>query len=422
MNKFPDISNYVLLRLIGSGAYGDVYLARPVSGEPCAIKVVYRDRCKDAEHFQREQRAVQFFTRNTEKLQGMIAVTDLGSDEAQGIFWYAMPLADDLSHSREPTAETYQSDTLRARLDARIALPVKDCIALGLELADTIDRLHSRGLLHRDIKPNNVLFIKGKPVIADIGLVIRSNEAASIVGSPDYVPPENHGSYAGDVYSLGKLLYVAVSGRAASDYPGAPRKEADVKDPRFSSLLKIIYTACAEDTRQRYPSAASLLDDLAHLNPPHGGKAIASLVFGIIGVFTWFAAWLILPLSIVGIVFGFKGRKSNKKRRAMAGIILNSIALLLSVVWIGVSSWMVKRYLDKIDPIDNTRSSMETINNPSLGAQVEKSILKSTFTEGVKQMSDEIQQDMSNMIQTSLSDSNKTETVYSNKDKKSSSK
>ncbi|MEI6645343.1 MAG: protein kinase [bacterium] len=418
MNELPGISNYILLRLIGAGAYGNVYLAKSPSGEPCAVKVVFRDRCKDAEHFQREQRAVQFFTRNTEKLQGMIAVTDLGSDEAHGIFWYAMPLADDLSHSREPTAETYQPDTLRARLDARIALPVKDCIALGVELADTLDRLHSRGLLHRDIKPNNVLFIKGKPVIADIGLVIRSGEAASIVGSLDYVPPENHGSYAGDVYSLGKLLYVAVSGRAASDYPGAPRKEADVKDPRFSSLLKIIYTACAEDTRQRYPSAASLLEDLAHLTPPHGGKAIASLVLGIIGVFTWFAAWLILPLSIVGIVLGLKGRMSNKKRRAMAGIILNSIALFLSVVWIGVSSWMVKRYLDKIDPIDNTRSSMETTNNPSLGDKTGNSPSSSNFPDMYQQMGDAMKQDMIDMIQTSLSDSNKTETGTSNREQR----
>ena len=418
MNVFPEIANYGLLRSIGVGAYGEVYLAQTASGGPCAVKIVYRDRCKDAEHFQKEQRAVQFFTWNTEKLQGMITVMDSGSDEAQGIFWYAMPLADDLSHSQKPTAETYQPDTLRARLDARIALPVKDCIALGIELSDTIDRLHSRGLLHRDIKPNNVVFIKGKPVIADIGLVIRSGEAASIVGSPDYVPPENHGSYAGDVYSLGKLLYVAVSGRAASDYPGAPRKEADVKDPRFSSLLKIIYTACAEDTRQRYPSAASLLDDLAHLTPPHGGKAIASLVFGIIGVFTWFAAWIILPLSIVGIVFGLKGRKSNKKRRAMAGIILNSIALFLSVVWIGVSSWMVKRYLDKIDPVDDPSSSMETIDHPSLGAQVEQSSAKSILPEGFKQMRDEIQRDMVNMVQPSLPGSNKTETGSSNKEQK----
>jgi len=339
MNAFPSISNYSLLRLIGAGAYGDVYLANASTGAPCAVKVVYRDRCKDDELFQREQRAVQFFTRNTDKLHGMIAVTDSGSDMGQGIFWYAMPLADDLSRQPEPTAETYQPDTLRIRLDARIALPVKECIALGVELADTLDRLHSRGLLHRDIKPNNVIFIKGKPVIADIGLVIRSEEAASIVGSPDYVPPENHGSYAGDVYSLGKLLYVAASGRAASDYPGAPRKEAEVKDSRFAKLLTIIYTACAEDTRQRYPSAASLLNDLTPLlnpkwKPPRSGErmAVLSLSMGVFCLIGWAIPLIGIPVSLVGLIVGVKGLDSRKHAVAVAGVVLCGLALAVSVV------------------------------------------------------------------------------------------
>lgn len=339
MNIFPVIPNYKILRLIGSGAYGDVYLAQTSAGGHCAVKVVHRYRCKDAEHFQREQRAVQFFTHNTEKLEGMIAVTDFGSSEEQGIFWYAMPLADDLSHGNAPSVETYQPDTLKARLDSRIALTAKDCIALGVELADTLDLLHSRGLLHRDIKPNNIVFIKQKPVIADIGLVIRSSEADSIVGSPDYVPPENHGSYAGDVYSLGKLLYGAATGRAASDYPGAPRREADVVDPRFPKLLEIIYTACAEDTRQRYPSAASLYKDLKALSDPKWKpagsgerKAVISFCCGLFCLAGWFIPIIGIPVSITGLILGVKGLNGRRRSIAFAGVVLCVILLVISIV------------------------------------------------------------------------------------------
>ncbi len=337
----PAIPNYTVLRKIGSGAYGDVHLSQSQTGSTCAIKIVYRERCDTLEHFLREQRAVSFFTQHVEDLPGIIRVTDRGEDETQGIFWYAMPLADDLTRNRVMNPLTYHPDTLAARLESRIALAVSDCIALGRELANTLDRLHGRGLLHRDIKPGNVLFIKDQPVIADIGLVTRCTEAASVVGSPDYLPPENHGSYAGDVYSLGKLLYVAATGRAASDYPGVPKPEADVKDPRFPKLLEIIFKACAEDTRRRYSSAAALLADLTQLEPPYGRNASISLTLGIVGLIIWPIASLSIPLSIIGIVQGIKGRLSNKRKRAIAGLILNGMGILIAIIWTFISAWLL---------------------------------------------------------------------------------
>ncbi len=133
--------------------------------------------------------------------------TVVGMTEDSLAFWVAMQLADPEEGGSASQPETYRPLTLASVAEAEIALPLRRVLEIGETLASALEHLPRHHLLHRDVKPGNVLFVCGKPVIADAGLVVDAREAASLVGTPGYVPPENHGTPQGDVFSLGRTLW-----------------------------------------------------------------------------------------------------------------------------------------------------------------------------------------------------------------------
>lgn len=259
------IPDYTLLTKAGAGAYGEVYLARSVTGQYRAVKVVYRDRIGSREAFDREFRGAQAYEAVSRKHPGLVDILHVGRDDQHGFFYYVMDAADDIRSGQALGTADYRPRTLRSYLDTRTALPVDECIAIGIELASALEFLQENGLVHRDIKPSNVVFIGGKLKLADIGLVAESSEATSIVGTTGYTPPENHGTFAGDVYSLGKLLYEIATGRDSQNFGDAPSEEADTEDVRFTGLNRIIGKACAEHYSDRYQTAKALRKALEEL-------------------------------------------------------------------------------------------------------------------------------------------------------------
>lgn len=260
----PAVPGHTLLNKIGEGAYGDVYLARHASGAFRAVKIVYRDRVPDSDAFEREYRGVSAF-RRVPRLRGLVRIFAVGRDDAAGMFFTVMEAADDERHGRRIDPETYRPATLAGLLSAHVALPLKDCADLAVVLAGALRHLQEHHLAHRDIKPGNVLLIRGRPVLADVGLVADMRDIKSIVGTPGYSPPENHGTPQGDVYSLGRLLYAASTGRGANEAGFAPREEADTASPFFADWLGILRKACAERPNDRYGSAKAMLADLLAL-------------------------------------------------------------------------------------------------------------------------------------------------------------
>ena len=150
-------------------------------------------------------------------------------------------------------------------------LPVRECVRIGIALSDALEFLHQQGLTHRDIKPQNVIFVKGQPKLADVGLTaeIRPAEAErTFVGTPGYMPPppERPGTVQADIYALGMVLYVLSTGRGPTLFPEIATTLVENPEPGgFFPLNEVILKACEPDCARRYKSAAELNHALSEL-------------------------------------------------------------------------------------------------------------------------------------------------------------
>jgi serine/threonine protein kinase len=269
-HKRPLIPDFELIRPIGQGSYGDVWLARGLTGVYRAIKVVWRDRFPDAEPFEREFKGLKKFTSMSLPESSQLALLHVGQNEAGGYFYYVMELADDAATGRDVDPARYIALTLREVRARRNRLPAEECVSIGVELARALAGLHSRGLVHRDIKPSNVIMVGGVPKLADIGLVASTDDARTFVGTEGYVPPEGPGKPSADVFALGKLLYELATGLDREDYPRLP--DDLLKPPDHGVLLElneVILQSCDPDGARRYRDGDAMLGDLLELQAGH---------------------------------------------------------------------------------------------------------------------------------------------------------
>lgn len=258
-----NLSKYSFLKEIGSGAYGSVWLAKSSDDTFCAVKIVNKTSIGDAA-YAREMRGVSTYGRLPWH-KGLIPVYDFWENKEKTKFYSVMALADDEKTGREINPETYRPKTLSSIISSRVALPMDECISMARLLLNGLEYLQNNHLIHRDIKPSNVLIINEEPVLTDFGLAIDYREANSIVGTPGYVPPENHGSVQGDIFSLGKLFYSISTGRSVDEFGYAPRAEADISSPLFPAWMKIINKACAPRLADRYFSSRAVLEDIENM-------------------------------------------------------------------------------------------------------------------------------------------------------------
>jgi WD40 repeat protein len=272
-NLHSAVPDYVLLERIGAGSYGEVWRARSVTGVERAIKVVRRRSFDSDRPYQREFDGIRRFESLARGHPHLVTVFHVGRSEGEESFHYVMELADPANVPRPagdeadglPVAATsaYQPRTLREELQQRGHLPVAEVVEIGLALCDALDHLHGHGLIHRDVKPSNIIFVGGMPKLADIGLVAEVGESKSFVGTEGFVPPEGPGSVQGDIYSLGKVLYEAATGRDRVDFPELPASIVDRPDHgAILELNEILLRACERDRSKRYASAGEFIGEL----------------------------------------------------------------------------------------------------------------------------------------------------------------
>jgi len=271
------IPDHELLRPIGRGSYGEVWLARSVLGELRAVKLIHRHGQDEDRPFEREFAGLRKFEPISRSHEGMVHILHAGRFE--GGFYYVMELADSVGGSRIPglgsregppdaisqsqDLATYLPRTLRRELKHRGRLPVAECLDLALKLTDALAHLHGHGLVHRDLKPSNIIFVQGRPKLADIGLVASADASMSCVGTEGYLPPEGPGKPPADLYALGKVLYELATGRDRTDFPELPTllREDDQREA-LEEFNEVILKACDPDLKYRYHSAAEMRADL----------------------------------------------------------------------------------------------------------------------------------------------------------------
>jgi WD40 repeat protein len=272
------VPDHRLLRRIGRGSYGEVWLAQHSMGTFRAVKVVFRRTFQDQRPFERELLGIRRFEPVSRSHEGFVDVLHVGQNEAEGYFYYVMELADDYEGGQKVDPESYRPKTLSSQISSRGCLPYQDCLQLGLALSQALAELHRHGLVHRDVKPSNIVFVNGVPKLADIGLVAEVQEARSYVGTEGFIPPEGPGTPAADVYGLGKVLYEASTGKDRQDFPELPTL-LDQNDD-FANLLElneVILQACENDPAKRYPSGWEMHANLVVLANGHSVKRLKLL-------------------------------------------------------------------------------------------------------------------------------------------------
>jgi len=230
-----------------------------------AVKIISRAAFEDEEAFEREFSGLQRFEPVSREHDAFVAVLHVGRNNTAGFFYYVMELADDDANGGEINPDSYVPRTLSNELARCGQLSVAATVDLGLSLSEALAELHRRGLVHRDVKPSNIIFVKGHAKLADIGLVARTGQKERL-GTSGYIPPEGPGKPQADIYSLGKVLYEASTGTDRLDYPDLPA-DFDMMREReaFLKLNSIILKACENDSRKRYQTAGELTNDLSRL-------------------------------------------------------------------------------------------------------------------------------------------------------------
>jgi serine/threonine-protein kinase len=259
------VGRYRLKRLLGEGASGLVYEATDDDGTTVSVKLLRAERTTEAvARFLREARlAVRIDSRH------VVPILDVGEESSRA--YLVMPY--------------YAQGSLSARLRARGRLGVDETIDLAAQLGRGLDTLHEREILHRDVKPSNVLLADdGTAALADFGLAratdsTRITRDGQLVGTLHYLAPEliegADATRASDLYALGCLLYECVVGEP----PFAGRRPAEIgfghlveppPDPRTrrpelsADVAFALLTALAKDPQAR-PTSGTALARLLHV-------------------------------------------------------------------------------------------------------------------------------------------------------------
>jgi len=265
----PVIPDHEVLRKVGGGAYGEVWLARGVTGALRAVKVLWREDFDDERGFEREFEGILKFEPISRDHPGMVNILHVGrSVDGKAFYYYVMELGDDVVTGREINPVEYEARTLRSDTKRALGrrLETDFCIDVGVRLSEALRHLHDHGLAHRDVKPANIIFVAGKAKLADIGLVATRGQR-TFVGTEGFVPPEGPGSAQADVYSLGKVLYEIATGKDRMDFPELPDElPSGAERKRWLALNQVICDTCEPQlSKRRVSTAGDLADALRRL-------------------------------------------------------------------------------------------------------------------------------------------------------------
>ncbi|HOX07197.1 MAG TPA: serine/threonine-protein kinase [Planctomycetota bacterium] len=288
--KTPKVGDYRLVEKLGAGGMGAVYKAqRGLDGQIVALKILPRSKAQDAEfldRFEAEARAAFELSH-----PNIVRALDMG--QADGYHYIAMEFVDG--------RDLYQILEKRGKLDAG------EAVGITIQIAEALEHAHGERLVHRDIKPDNILIENGtgKAKLTDLGLCIeepsvlakpRITRRGLAMGTPFYFSPEQARGeedidIRSDIYALGATLYEMVTGKPPFEGASAAQvmlrhiqeevispKEIDRSIP--DGLCRVIERMMAKSREDRYQTPTELLVDLrlvADGKPPRSAELKAGL-------------------------------------------------------------------------------------------------------------------------------------------------
>jgi eukaryotic-like serine/threonine-protein kinase len=306
---------YRLDEKVGSGGMSSVYRAfDPTLERWVAIKLMHRDISHDPdqlERFRREARAVAQLNH-----PHVVTVIDAGEDDGTPYIVF----------------EYVEGETLKDRIRRLGRLPVSEAVAYAIEIGRALEAAHASLLVHRDVKPQNVLIDPdGRAKVTDFGIA-RSLEAQGltatgrVLGTTDYVSPEQALGHEvtgqSDIYSLGIVLYEMLTGEVpyradtqvavAMKHVRDPLPDVQRRRPEISaSLAAVVEHATAKETQNRYQDVSQMVHDLEEVLAIEAART---------GQATGEATTVLQSLS--GDTADFAPARLRRPKRALAGTLL----------------------------------------------------------------------------------------------------
>lgn len=266
--------NYRIERLLGKGGMGEVYLASAPGGVVHAVKILDPAVAgHDSAEMRRFVREAEFSMKV--RHPNIVEVYDAGIDPESGLCFMTM--------------EFMTGGSLRQLLDSGVEMSFAGVSMIAADIARALVLVETNGLVHRDVKPDNIMFsADGTAKLADLGITrfgrgpdARVTSVGATVGTPAYMSPEqmldaHHVDIRSDIYSLGVVMYEMITGRRPNDGENAMstlakaiggRRFPDVRlarpdtPPELAALVAMMTMPAAAD---RPPSARSVLGFLSH--------------------------------------------------------------------------------------------------------------------------------------------------------------
>lgn len=262
------LANFEIERPLGRGGMAQVYYGHDVKlRRPVAVKVIdarYRDKPAYAERFVREAQSIA-----TWRQENIIQI--YYADDQDGFYYFVMEYIDG-------------DDLAKILADYKANgphLPYEEVLRIGRAVASALDYAHSKGIIHRDVKPSNVMVAKDKRVVlTDFGLAMDAEMGSQgeVFGSAHYIAPEQarHSGSAvpqSDLYSLGIILYQMLAGRVPFNDPSSttvavqhltmpvpPPREINPDLPPAAEA--VLFKALNKDPEDRYQTGRQLIDAL----------------------------------------------------------------------------------------------------------------------------------------------------------------